>query len=73
MGEDLCDIDNTFPCLWVRRLEERNKAGMEKVFYYYRMKNISIIKLAYDIYNTELYVVVDAVVRNWLEGLQTAK
>ena len=36
-----------FPCLRVLRIADSNKAGVEKVFYYARMKNISIIKSSY--------------------------
>ena len=43
-----------FPCLWVLRLADRNKSGMDKVLYYARMKKISIIKSSSDIDNKEL-------------------
>ena len=46
-----------FPCLWVIRLVDINKSGMEKVFYYSRMTNISIIKSSSDIDNKELFPV----------------
>ena len=38
-----------FPCLRTLWLADRKKSGMEKVFYYYRMKKISIIKSSTDI------------------------
>ena len=40
-----------FPCLRVLRLADSNKAGMDKIFYYSRMKKIFIIKSSYDIDN----------------------
>ena len=43
-----------FPCLWVLRLVDSNKSGMDKVFYYAIMKKISIIKSSYDLNNKEL-------------------
>ena len=42
------------PCLWVLRLADINKSGMEKVFYYSRMTKISIIKSSSDLDNEEL-------------------
>ena len=33
-----------FPCLLTLRLADRNKAGMDRVFYYSRMTKISIMK-----------------------------
>ena len=46
-----------FPCLWVLHLEDSNKSGMEKLFYYAIMKNISIIKSSSDPDNEELFPV----------------
>ena len=46
-----------FPCLWVIRLVDSNKAGMYKVFYYARMTKISIIKSSSDIDNKEIFPV----------------
>ena len=43
-----------FPCLWVLHLEDSNKAGMCKVFYYAIMTKIFIIKSSYDPNNKEL-------------------
>ena len=40
-----------FPCLWVLRLSDSNKAGMDKVFYYARMTKISIINSSSDLDN----------------------
>ena len=40
-----------FPCLCTLSLTDSNKAGMDKLFYYYRMTNISIIKSSTDIDN----------------------
>ena len=44
------------PCLHVLRIEDSNKAGMDKVLYYYRMTNISIIKSCSDLDNKERFV-----------------
>ena len=46
-----------FPCIQVFRLTKSNKLGMDKVFYYSRMTNISIINSSYDIDNKELFPV----------------
>ena len=46
-----------FPFLRVLRLADSNKAGMEKLFYSFRMKKISIIKSLSDIDNKELFPV----------------
>ena len=46
-----------FPLLRVLRLADSNKLGMYKVFYYARMKNISIIKSSSDLDNKELFPV----------------
>ena len=46
-----------FPCLRTICLVDSNKAGMDKVFYYSRMKKISIIKSSTDIDNKELFPV----------------
>ena len=46
-----------FSCLHVLRLSDSNKAGMDKVFYYDRMTNISIIKSSSDLDNKELFPV----------------
>ena len=40
-----------FPCLRTLRLADTNKSGMDKVFYYSRMTNISIIKSSTDLDN----------------------
>ena len=42
------------PCLWLICLDVINKAGMDKVLYYTRMTNISIIKSSSDLDNKEL-------------------
>ena len=42
------------PCLCTLRLADSKKSGMEKVFYYYRMAEISIIKSSTDLDNKEL-------------------
>ena len=44
-----------FPCLLTLCLSDSNKAGMDEVFYYSRMKNISIIKSSNDLDNKELF------------------
>ena len=44
-----------FPCLCTLRLADSNKEGMDKVFYYFRMKKISIIKSSTDLDNKELF------------------
>ena len=36
-----------FPCLRVLRLADSNKAGMDKILYYARMRKISKIKSSY--------------------------
>ena len=46
-----------FPCLCTLCLAGSNKSGMDKVFYYSRMKKISIIKSSTDIDNKELFPV----------------
>ena len=46
-----------FPFLRTLRLSDSNKSGMDKVFYYYRMTKISIIKSSTDIDNKELFPV----------------
>ena len=46
-----------FPCLQVLHLADSNKSGMEKVFYYYRMTQIFIIKSSSDLDNKELFPV----------------
>ena len=46
-----------FPCIWIIRLADINKAGSDKVFYYDRMTNITIIKSSSDIDNKELFPV----------------
>ena len=38
-----------FPCLWVLRLVDSNKSGMDKVLYYAIMTKISIIKSSSDL------------------------
>ena len=40
-----------FPCLRTLRLADSNKVGMDKVLYYSRMTNISIIKSSTDLDN----------------------
>ena len=55
MGEDLCSIEITFPCIFTLRLADSNKSGMDKEFYYSTMKNISIIKSSTDLDNKELF------------------
>ena len=55
MVEDLCFIENKFPCLRVLFLEDINKAGMDKVFYYSRMTKISIINSSSNLDNKELF------------------
>ena len=44
-----------FPCLCTLRLVDSNKAGMNKVFYYSIMTEISIIKSSNDLDNTKLF------------------
>ena len=46
-----------FTCLRTFRLAYSNKAGMDKVLYYSRMTNISIIKSSTDLDNKELFPV----------------
>ena len=57
MGEDLCSTENIFPCICTLRLADKNKAGMDKVFYYPRMTKISIMKSSTDLDNKELFPV----------------
>ena len=45
------------PCLQVLRLSDSNKTGIDKVLYYYIMKNIFIIKSSSDLDNKELFPV----------------
>ena len=44
-------LKRLFTCLWVIRLADSNKSGMDKVLYYARMTKISIIKSSYDLDN----------------------
>ena len=46
-----------FPCLSTLRLADSNISGMDKIFYYYRMTKISIIKSSTDLDNKELFPV----------------
>ena len=46
-----------FPCLRVLRLEDSNKAVMDKVFYYARITKISIIKSSSDLDNKHILLV----------------
>ena len=55
--ERICSNGNTFPCLHTLCLADNNKAGMYKVFYYFRMTKISIIKSSSDLYNKYLFPV----------------
>ena len=43
-----------FLCLWVLHLADINTSGMDNVFYYARMKKISIIKSSSHLDNKEL-------------------
>ena len=49
-----------FPCLCNLCIAYRNKAVMDKVFYYSRMKKIYMIKLSYDIDNEQLFRLSDS-------------
>ena len=66
MGKVLCTSQDTFPCLIVLLLEDSNLAGMEKLYYYSRMKKQCIKKTKLDLEYQRVFPEVSSFSNTWI-------